>query len=446
MSINTQRVQIAASAGESPFVDVNTFTAANIVSEVDRDSITPTGAPTFQTTQDNVADGYFGNRVSIVGSSFSELGFTVKMVGLAMDDQPLRRLLLANGYALSTKTAGATATGNITTVEDAKNTGSLPTAPQFTSPSTAYTGTFSGILCAEIVSIVLDTSVTFSFTAIYTDVVSVGTMPANKAITTGSATDLDSGTVLGNLSLTIDNPGAGTAGYAVGDKFYCTVQSSAFLAQTIFTPINTGFATVNLGKIEETRAFRIGQALSNLTITGNRGEPIKLAMAFRGTDDGRVDQSVLTSVPWADNEVFPALGQNLEYDGTEAECWTTFTFDKGNTVELIECAKETNGYDGAVIINENPTFTLDPLAVSTWASYDPYTIMEAMETNFFRFRFFAADVGTGKQVYLEARNAAIRSISESARQERVVDNHVWEFDKPRYDGMNDYTTHRIIIQ
>ncbi len=141
--------------------------------------------------------------------------------------------------------------------------------------------------------------------------------------------------------------------------------SDAFELQ-LAAPGTSGVKTLSMGVYTDGVVQKIRGAMGTFSISARAGDKYIISFTFTGVYDGFADASLPSpSYPSeGDCTVERFAASAVTIGGTATPC-STFNFDLGNVVNLIESNAVDAGFLYAMVTDRRPTLTLDPLSTTT---------------------------------------------------------------------------------
>lgn len=124
--------------------------------------------------------------------------------------------------------------------------------------------------------------------------------------------------------------------------------------------------------------FKAKGAMGNAKVVmDNVGEPIRVEFEFKGVLVSVTDRaygSILAPSGITSQLPEAVLNAGATFFG-EGRCVNTITIDLANDVQLYSCSSSTYGYDGAHVVDRNPTLETDPdlALIATNGDYSRWT-------------------------------------------------------------------------
>lgn len=137
-----------------------------------------------------------------------------------------------------------------------------------------------------------------------------------------------------------------------------TVAPATSVAYALITQ-ESAQETITIDMYRDGKRYRITGAMGNVTMEARLGDVPFFEFTFVGIYTAPEDQAMLTNPPYIAVAPPQPVNATLTFF-SETMCATGWTLDVGNDVQLREAVTEATGRKHAVIVNREPTISIDP--------------------------------------------------------------------------------------
>jgi len=306
--------------------------------------------------------------------------------------------------------------------------------------SGTYTGTKNGTFFLTLESLVADTSATFRWQFFPDD---------GTAFSTGTVAMTGVGPTVMTLGLSLNlalNPDTSTTGWIIGDQWTFTATSDQSV-EASYKNISASEPSLSFAYYRDGQIHRAHTCRGTFEMVGNRGKPPFIDWDFMGsreTGTGITDGALLTGIAYENVQPIAFQGIATDILGVAIPCYTNFELDKGNKLEMLECAQEVSGYEGVRLVGPHMAKgKFDPIA-QLLATFNPWD------------EFFSSTPGTGIDVTIGSTSgnivqilsqyAQIVNIAPGSRTGHEVDLIDVTFPAPEFDAGGDYSPIELIFK